>query len=154
MWITRTRSRIGDVVRGVEVTGRTTGVWKKERRSMGRRLPSRRAGISARVFAATLALALVMFRPAFSAPGDIFDVSAPLPGQAPQAAAPIAEGDASVATQTGGLSFGYPISAPPGRGNARPALSLSYSSQAPHYGTNVGAAGWSLSGVPIITQDT
>jgi hypothetical protein len=119
---------------------------------MGNRLRSQKAKLTTRVLALTLALAVVQFRPAFSSPGDIFTVSAPLATDTPAAGAPIADGDAAVSTQTGALTYKFQISLPPGRGKARPSLSLSYSSQAPTYGTL--AAGWSLSGVPIITEDT
>jgi hypothetical protein len=100
-----------------------------------------------------LALAVfVSFRPASSAPGDIFTVTAPASMEAPKAAASIGDGDASVATQTGALTYSYAVKVPPGRHGVQPSLSLSYSSQAPIYGTL--ASGWSLSGLPIITEDT
>src|SRR6201999_1660798 len=47
--------------------------------------------------------------------------------------------------------FSYPIKVPPGRHGMQPALSLSYSSQAPIYGGV--AAGWQLP-IPIISLDT
>ncbi|MEP6861711.1 MAG: toxin TcdB middle/N-terminal domain-containing protein, partial [Deltaproteobacteria bacterium] len=102
-----------------------------------------------------LALAATMTvqqgRLAEAAPGDIFQTSAPVVGSDPPKAAEIQDGDASVASQTGALTFSYPISVPPGRQGMQPHVALSYSSQAPIYGGI--AAGWSLS-IPIITEDT
>lgn len=118
---------------------------------MGRRLPVRRTRIAARVLALSLAFMVVGYRPAFSNPGDIFSVSAPLITQQPQQSAPIASSDASVSTQTGALTYQFAVKTPPGRGKASPALSLSYSSQAPIFGGL--AAGWTLSGVPMVSED-
>jgi hypothetical protein len=95
--------------------------------------------------------AIVTVRPAYSAPGDIFTVAAPAVTSSPPTAASIGDGDAAVSSQTGALTYSFPIAAPPGR-RMQPGLSLAYSSQAPIYGGL--AAGWSLAGVPIITEDT
>jgi hypothetical protein len=90
-------------------------------------------------------------RQAFGAPGDIFSIPAPVIGSDPPKASDIADGDASVSTQTGAFQYSYPIRVPPGRNGMVPQLALSYSSQAPIYGGI--AAGWSLS-IPEIREDT
>jgi RHS repeat-associated protein len=122
---------------------------------MGRRLLAARrpcTRLAARALAFVMAIvALVQTSPVRAAPGDIFSVAAPAVGAATPKGADIGDGDASVAMQTGAFTYGYPISVPPGRHGMQPHLSLSYSSQAPIYGTI--AAGWSLS-IPIITLDT
>ena len=115
----------------------------------------RRSGRSgfARNIAAIIAIALILpWRAATGAPGDIFSTAAPVIGSAPPAAASIASGDSGVSTSTGAFTYAYPLATPPGRNGMQPNLSLSYSSQAPIYGGI--AAGWSLSGLPIITEDT
>jgi RHS repeat-associated protein len=88
---------------------------------------------------------------ALSAPGDITQIAAPMLGADPPKAESLADGDTSVSTQTGALTYSYPITVPPGRLGNQPSLALSYSSQAPIYGGV--AAGWTLS-IPEITRDT
>src|SRR5687768_14108849 len=68
-------------------------------------------------------------RPATSAPADIFSIPAPVIGADPPKARDIPDGDATVSTQTGALTWSYPVSTPPGR-HVAPSLALSYSSQA------------------------
>jgi hypothetical protein len=124
---------------------------------MGRRLSGlrpRRVAFAARALAAAMVLTTLVYgtRPAHGDPADIFQIAAPTIGGEPPKAATINAGDVSVSTQTGAVQYGYPISVPPGRHGMQPHLSLNYSSQGPIYGTL--AAGWSLSGIPIITQDT
>jgi RHS repeat-associated protein len=105
-----------------------------------------------RAFAFAMALDLVApSKAAIAAPADIFDIAAPVVGAEPPKAASIKAGDAAVSTQTGALTYGYPITVPPGRHGMAPSLSLAYSSQAPIYGGI--AAGWSLS-MPSISVDT
>lgn len=91
-------------------------------------------------------------RTAIGSPGDIFSISAPAIGDAPPTTAAIADGESGVATSTGAFTYSYPIAAPPGRNGMRPSISLSYSSQGAIYGGI--AAGWALSGLPLITEDT
>jgi RHS repeat-associated protein len=112
------------------------------------RRPARRS-----VGAALLAIACVglMVAPALSAPADITVMPVPQLGADAPKAEKIQDGDVSVATQTGSLNAGYPITVPPGRGGMAPSIGLSYSSQGPIYGTL--AAGWSLSGLPDIRID-
>ena len=86
-----------------------------------------------------------------AAPADIFSSPAPVIGAAAPKAAELKPGEASVSTQTGALTYGYPITVPPGRGGMAPRLSLNYSSQASIYGGI--ASGWSLS-LPAIVEDT
>src|SRR5262245_24998481 len=120
---------------------------------MGRRLPSRRKGIAPRALALSMALvALVSILPAVSAPGDLFSVAAPAVTDTPKGAAAIGSGDASVATQTGALTFSFPITVAPGRHGVQPNLALSYSSQAAIYGTVT--SGWALGGIPIVYEST
>src|SRR5688572_2449748 len=104
---------------------------------------------AARLLAAAMALTLVPR--AIGAPGDITQIAAPMLGADPPKAQDIADGDVSVATQTGALNYSYPIRVPPGRADMVPQLSLSYSSQAAIYGGI--ASGWSLS-IPDIRWDT
>src|SRR5262245_49365535 len=109
---------------------------------MGRRLPSRRQIIH-RALALAMALeALIAIRPASGDPADLFTVAAPAVTDTGQKAPDIADGDASVSTQTGALTYSFTIKTPPGRAGIAPHLSLSYSSQAPVYGTL--ASGWAL----------
>lgn len=89
--------------------------------------------------------------PTHGAPGDVMTMPAPMLGADPPKATDLRDGDASVATQTGALTYTYPIQVPPGRLGTEPKLALSYSSQASIYGGI--AAGWSLS-VPEIRLDT
>lgn len=105
-----------------------------------------------RSVAASLAvLALVQFQLAQGAPAEAFTIAAPAMGSDPPKAHDVADGDSSVSTQTGALNYSYPITVPPGRNGMAPHLSLTYSSQAPIYGTI--ATGWALS-IPEILQDT
>jgi hypothetical protein len=107
---------------------------------------------AARGLAAFLAtVTLVQFGPVRGAPADIFSIPAPVIGADPPKAADVKDGDSSVSTQTGALTYSYPIQVPPGRNGMAPQLALSYSSQAPLYGGI--AAGWSLS-IPEIREDS
>ena len=106
-----------------------------------------------RGIAALVAIATFLpMRMAASAPGDIFTTAAPAIGDAAPAAAAIGDGESGVSTNIGAFTYSYPVAVPPGRNGTQPNISLSYSSQAPIYGGL--AAGWSLSGLPIITEDT
>ena len=105
----------------------------------------------ARGIAALLATATVLGGRSFAAPADVFSSPAPVIGSDPPKAAELKTGDASVSTQTGQLSYAYPIQLPPGRAGMVPHVALNYSSQAPIYGTI--ASGWSLS-LPAILEDT
>src|SRR5688572_32191579 len=98
-------------------------------------------GHAARLLALFLAFTLVA--PALGEPGDISQIAAPVLGASPPKAQDIADGDASVSTQTGALNYSFPIRVPPGRNGMVPSLSLDYSSQAAIYGGI--AAGWSMS---------
>lgn len=98
-----------------------------------------------------LLLACAMATPLWAAPGDITAVPAPTIGADPPKAHDIHVGDASVSTQTGAVTYSYPITVPPGRLGMQPSLALAYSSQAPVYGGI--AAGWSLD-IPEIRRDT
>src|SRR5687768_13325957 len=102
--------------------------------------PTRRASLATQALAISLcALASV----SLGAPGDVLQTAAPVLGADPPKARAIADGDASVSTQTGALQYSFPIAGiPPGRQGMAPALSLNYSSQAPNYGGI--AAGWTL----------
>jgi hypothetical protein len=95
-------------------------------------------------------ITVVQVRPAIGAPSDIFSSPAPVIGSDPQKATDLKAGDTSVSTQTGALTYSYPIRVPPGRNGMAAQLALSYSSQAPIYGGI--AAGWSLS-IPEIRED-
>ena len=111
-----------------------------------------RQSACARSLAALVAtIALLQFGSASGAPGDIFSIPAPVIGSDPPKASDIKDGDAAVSSQTGALTYAYPIQVPPGRNGIAPQLALSYSSQAPIYGGI--AAGWSLS-IPEIREDT
>lgn len=119
---------------------------------MGARRGSSRRSAFLHGFVALIAtVVLFQFGAARGAPGDIFSIPAPVVGSDPPKASDIADGDASVSTQTGALQYSYPIRVPPGRNGMVPQLALSYSSQAPIYGGI--AAGWSLS-IPEIREDT
>ena len=88
--------------------------------------------------------------PAHSSPADIFSMPAPVLGAEIPKASSVKTGDASVSTQTGAMTYSYPIAVPPGRNGMAPQISLNYSSQAAIYGGI--AAGWSLD-VPSISED-
>jgi hypothetical protein len=119
---------------------------------MGNRKRSHRRGVPARFLALGMALcSMVAIRPLRAEPGDIFTVAAPAATDTPARGASIAPDSAGVSTMTGALTYSYPIKVPPGRG-VQPALSLDYSSTAPIYGSV--ASGFSLGGVPIITEET
>jgi RHS repeat-associated protein len=112
----------------------------------------RSRGVLSRGLASAMAAIVVLqVSPARGAPADVFDIPAPAIGSDPPKEAEIKHGDASVSTQTGALTYRYPIVVPPGRNGMAPHLALSYSSQAPIYGGI--AAGWSLD-IPSITEDT
>ena len=118
-----------------------------------RRTSSVKSRVRLSVRALALGMAMVTFVQlrAGAAPGDIFSIAAPnLSAEQPKAAA-LNPGDASVSTQTGALQYTYPIHVPPGRHGMQPSLGLTYSSQAPIYGTV--AAGWSIP-IPSIDLDT
>jgi RHS repeat-associated protein len=97
------------------------------------------------------AVSIVSICPALSDPGEIFEIGAPLLTSPAPKGADIHVGDASV-SPTGAFQYSYPILVSPGRNGMQPSLALTYSSQGPIYGGV--AAGWSLSGLPIITLDT
>jgi len=106
-----------------------------------------------RGLAALIAVLIVgTMRPAHSSPGEIFQIAAPAITDAAPAMAGIGDGESGVSTSTGAYTYSYPIGAPPGRGEMRPSISLQYSSQAPIYGTL--AAGWTLSGLPMVTEES
>ena len=117
-----------------------------------KRTSSWRTAFSRGLAALTAVLIVGTMRPAHSSPGEIFAIAAPAITDSPPAAAGIADGESGVSTSTGAFTYSYPIGAPPGRGQMRPSISLQYSSQAPIYGTL--AAGWTLSGLPIITEES
>jgi virulence plasmid B protein len=94
-------------------------------------------------------MAIILVPPVWGSPGDITQIAAPTLGSDAPKAQEIHDGDVSVATQTGALTYSYPVAVPPTRGPS-PSLSLSYSSQAPIYGGV--AAGWQLT-IPSITWD-
>jgi hypothetical protein len=98
-----------------------------------------------------LVLAATLVRPLWGAPADILDSPAPVPGDPAPKTRSIGAGDATVATQTGALEYGYPLNLPPGRGGATPSLGLHYSSRGAIYGSGLGH-GWSLP-VPEIRRD-
>ena len=101
--------------------------------------------------AALLVMVTVLGGRSMGSPSDVFSSPAPVVGSDPPKAAELRTGDASVSTQTGQLSYAYPIQVPPGRGGMVPHIALNYSSQAPIYGTI--ASGWSLS-LPAILEDS
>jgi hypothetical protein len=112
----------------------------------------RSRGVLSRGLACAMAASIVVqLSPARGEPGDIFSIPAPAIGSDPPKEAEIKHGDASVSTQTGALTYAYPIQVPPGRNGMAPHIALAYSSQAPIYGTL--ASGWSLD-IPAITEDT
>jgi hypothetical protein len=107
---------------------------------------------STRLLALSMALTtFVSLRPANSSPGDIFTLAAPAIGSPPPKAADQKSNDAAV-SQTGALTYQYPIEVPPGRNSMQPSIALSYNSQGSIYGGI--AAHWSLSGIPLIEEDT
>ena len=98
-------------------------------------------------------LSVAPARTASAAPADIFSIAAPVIGADPPKANDIKDGDATVSTQTGALSWSYPISLPPARGTMGPGPALSYSSQGPVYGGIAAGFAWNL-GIPEIREDT
>ncbi|MFN0246894.1 MAG: toxin TcdB middle/N-terminal domain-containing protein, partial [Kofleriaceae bacterium] len=104
------------------------------------------------IAALTSVVVVATMTPAYSSPGEIFSTAAPALSDSPVTASGIADGESGVSTSTGAFTYSYPIGAPPGRQGMQPSISLQYSSQAPIYGTF--AAGWTLSGLPIVTEDT
>ncbi len=109
----------------------------------------RRRSAVARLIAGTLVLGLVS--QVQGSPGDVVTMAAPMLGADPPEGAALRDGDSSVATQTGALTYNFPIAVPPGRLGNQPSLALTYSSQAPIYGGV--AAGWNLA-IPEIQRDT
>ena len=59
------------------------------------------------------ALILTTARLGAGAPGNLLSVAAPTLDSEPPKASPIADGDASVSTQTGAFQYTYPIPVPP-----------------------------------------
>ncbi len=116
-----------------------------------KRSSSWRTAFSRGLAALTAVLVVGTMRPAHSSPGEIFAIAAPAITDSPLATAGIADGESGVSTSTGAFTYSYPIGAPPGRRDMQPNISLQYSSHAPIYGTL--AAGWTLSGLPIITEE-
>lgn len=100
-----------------------------------------------------VAVCVLQLGPASAAPADIFASPAPMTGADAPKAADIKDGDATVSTQTGALTWSYPITVPPGRNGMAPSIALSYSSQAPTYGGIAAGFAWNL-GVPEIREDT
>ena len=85
-----------------------------------------------------------------AAPADVLESPGAIAeGNAPDALE-IGAGDGAVSGKTGAYQHSIPIVVPPGRLDAQPSLSLSYSSQQPLYGGI--AAGWSMS-IPTISRD-
>jgi RHS repeat-associated protein len=119
---------------------------------MMKRPSSWRTAFSRGLAALTAVVIVGTMRPAHSSPGEIFTTAAPAITDAPSATSGIADGESGVSTNTGAFTYSYPIGAPPGRQGMQPSVSLQYSSQAPIYGTL--AAGWTVSGLPLITEDT
>jgi RHS repeat-associated protein len=96
-------------------------------------------------------LAIVgLVRPGAGSPGDVFEAPVPVLGADPPKERDLADGDASVSTQTGALTYSYPIAVPPGR-LVEPSLALTYTSSGALYGSAVGS-GWQL-GIPEIRRD-
>jgi RHS repeat-associated protein len=118
---------------------------------MGMRSVSTRRALARGLSAMLATIAVLSWRPAASAPADIFSSPAPAIGADPPKASDLRTGDASVSSQTGALQYSYPITVPPGRNGMAPTLALSYSSQGAIYGGI--ASGWSLS-IPMILEDT
>jgi len=54
-----------------------------------------------------------------AAPADTFSSPAPVLGSDPPKAAELRDGEASVSTQTGAMTYSYPITVPPGRAAVR-----------------------------------
>ena len=131
--------------------------FKKFSRAVDAATPQRSRSMSRAVrflafaMAASAAMQGSYIAPAHAAAGDIAESAAPLLGSAPATSAALADGDASVAGQTGAFTYSYPIVTPPGRQGMAPKLGLSYSSQGAIYGTL--AAGWNLT-IPDIHEDT
>ena len=110
-----------------------------------------RSGFSMRALSLGMAMVAIVQLRAGAAPGELLTTAAPALTSAQPKTASLNAGDASVSTQTGAMEYSYPIKVPPGRHGMQPALSLTYSSQAPIYGGI--AAGWQLP-IPIISLDT
>ena len=88
--------------------------------------------------------------PGWGSPGDVLETALPILGGDAPKTRDLAVGDASVSTQTGALTYSFPLAVPPGR-IVEPSLALTYSSSAPLHGSSVGA-GWSIS-IPEIRDD-
>lgn len=67
-------------------------------------------------------MAVFQLNVARSAPADVFSIAAPASGGDAPKAKDIKDGDATVSTQTGALSWSYPIAVPPGRNGVSPSL--------------------------------
>ena len=76
-------------------------------------------------------ISVLQLRVARSAPADTFASPAPALSAEPVKAADIKAGDLTVSSQTGAISWGYPVAVPPGRSGMSHGISLSYSSQSP-----------------------
>ncbi len=99
---------------------------------------------------ASILAVLGSIEPSHGSPGGVFDVEVPVLGGDAPIKRDIKDGDASVSTQTGSLSYSFPIEVPPGRLGIQPTISLTYSSQSPLVGGV--AAGWTLE-LPEIRKD-
>src|SRR5687767_13604169 len=88
--------------------------------------------------------------PGWGSPGDVLETAVPVLGGDVPKSRDLAVGDASVSTQTGALTYSFPLAVPPGR-LVEPSLALTYSSSAPVHGSSVGA-GWSIA-IPEIRFD-
>jgi RHS repeat-associated protein len=104
--------------------------------------------LSARVFFVLTIVCLV--RPGLGSPGDVFEAPVPVLGADPPKERDLADGDASVSTQTGAFTYSYPVVVPPGR-LVEPSLALTYTSGGALYGSSVGS-GWQLA-IPEIRRD-
>lgn len=92
-----------------------------------------------------------LISPGFGSPGDVLELDVPILGGEPPKARELQSGDLAVASETGALTYSYPISTPPGRLGVEPALSLQYNSQGSLAGGM--AAHWSLAGLHEIRRD-
>src|SRR5687768_1414275 len=86
-----------------------------------------------------LGLAITIAPIAIGAPQDLTQLAAPDLGSDAPAAQNIQTYDVSVASMTGAAGLTIPIRVPPGRAGMVPSIGLSYSSQAPIYGSHLGS---------------